>query len=248
MFVSSSLLTKILIGSLVGILVIGGVIGSRMLMKPGDPKESASPQAVPSSTDSSSVIEERIRNLEISLAEVINVLKTTTGKTINTPTQVNTLETRVKSLETSVTDLQTRVKALESGTKVTSTTTTTSSSTKAPDYIRLSWNNSTTSTDWGSVGSTEISIAGSDYPGYTNMRFEVSLKTSGSGRAYARLFNKDDNSAITGSEVSTDATTSTWVYSGNFTLPSNRKTYYLQMKSTNGVGAQASDAQVRVSY
>lgn len=250
MFVSSSLLTKILVGALVGILIIGGVVGSRIFFL-SNTSTNETPQgalqAVPATTVSTSVLEERIRNLETSLAEVINVLKTTTGKTINTPAQVSTLDSRVKTLETSVADLQVRVKALESGSKTTATTT--STSTKSPTYIPLRWNNSTTSTEWGSVGSTEVSIAGADYPGYTSMVLEVSIKSSTSGnRAYARIFNKDDNSAVSASEASTDVAAFTLGTSSGFTLPSTRKTYYLQMKSASGVGAQIQDASIRVNY
>ena len=246
---NSSLLTKVLIGVLVGIVLVGGVVGSRLFLQPSSSKEKVSPgitaiQEVPA-TVGSSVVEERVRNLETSLAEVVSILKTTTGKTISTTTS-SSLDSRVKTLETSVADLQSRVKVLESGSKATTSNATT---TKSPDYIRLGMTGSTTATDWTSVGSTEASVSGGDYSGYTSMRFEVSLKTSNSsGRAYVRLFNKDDNSPVTASEVSTDVTSNTWSYSGTFTLPATRKTYYLQMKSQSGVGAQVSDAQIRVNY
>jgi hypothetical protein len=243
------LTTKLLIGALVVVVVLAGLVAFRIF------SQNQSDTATENTTKSlaqtaqplpaSNSLDERVRNLELSLAEIVEILKKG-GVSVSSSQNLTSLESKVKTLETSNSDLQSRVRVLESGNRSTSTTTTSS---KTPEYLRLDWTNATTGSDWSSVGSSEVSIAGADYSGYSGMRFEVRLHTNNSsGRAYARLFNKDDNVAVAGTEVSTDVTTSTWTYSSSFTVPANRKTYYLQMKSGSGVGAHVTDAQIKVSY
>lgn len=238
-----------MIGALVIIIVLAGLIGIRFFLQtrsgtPASTTDRQTPVEVPA-TSPQTTLEERVRALEVALADVVSVLKSVS------PDQAvageATLDSRVKILETSISDLQSRLKILEGGSKSTAAQTQTAA--KSPVYIPLRWVGSTTSSDWNHPGVAEISISGADYPGYSSMVLEVSIKSSNSGkRAYARLYNKDDNSAITTSEASTDVTAYTLASSSSFTVPGSRKTYILQMKSQDGVGAQIQDASIRVNF
>lgn len=245
-------LTKILVGSLVLAVVGGGLVAWRIFFTPASslqvPIESEELQtlgSVPVPTTNS--LEERIRALEVSLAEVVDVLKNNKSASTLTSSTTSSLDSRVKALEISVLDLKSRVKILEGGSS--STTTTNSTTSKSPVYIPLNWVATTTSSDWSSPGVAEVSISGADHSGYTSMVLELSIKSATSGkRAYGRLFNKDDNSAIGSSEASTDVSAYTQANSGGFTLPASRKSYYLQMKSQDGVGASIQNATIKVNF
>jgi len=239
--------TKILWIALGLVVLVAGLIGLKVWL--GSKTTILPTTQITSFNDSvfvaspSASTDDRVKNLEYALGNLISQIKTTANP-ISKSTSTD-LETRLKTLELSVTDLQGRVKILEGKT----TTTTTTATTKSDSLIPLGWTGTTTSTDWTNISSQLISIDPGSYPGYLSMKFEVNLKTSSSGgRAYARLFNQDDNSAVTLSETSSDQTTSSWVSSGGFTLPTNRKSYYLQVKSTANNVASVQNAQIRVSY
>ena len=250
--------TKILIGTLVFILLVCGIIAYKVFFPSNkttlpEPVNNLSINSSSTTTPSttgfvaspSASVSDRLKNLEYAVGNLVSDVKsgsTGLGSASNTASSVS-LENRIKILETSVLDIQTRIKALEAA-KTTSTTTSTSDS-----FIPLNWSGATTSTDWNSITSQVISINPADYPGYKSMKFEVQLKLSGTGgRGYARLFNQDDNTAVTLSEASSGEAVSTWVSSGSFTLPNIRKSYYLQIKSTNTYETQVQNAQIRVSY
>lgn len=250
--------TKVLLGILGFVLLITLLIGYRVIFSTKTSNSqssltstntnlSAQSKSLPdfSATPSAST-DERIKNLEYALGNLVTQVKSgsvSLGSQNSTSTSTST-ENRLKAIEVAIVDLQTRIKALESN-KVTTATT----STKSDSFIPLNWTGTTTSSDWTNITSQVISINPADYSGYKSMKFEVQIKLDGSGgKGYARLFNQDDNTAITLSEASADQSTPTWVSSGAFTLPSSRKSYYLQVKSTSNYQTIVQNAQIRVSY
>lgn len=155
------------------------------------------------------------------------------------------LETRLKNLENVVTSLQSQVAQQGQPSGQTAAPTTTK---KPTLYIPLGWTGVSSATDWTTISGQSIDLDPADYPGYTSMQFEASLKAlSGNGRAYARLLNNNDGTAILSSEVSTTGYDYTWVTSSGFTLP-GKKTYKLQLKSLTGYETGVQSARIKVNF
>jgi len=181
---------------------------------------------------------ERIKILE----EVVTVL----AQKVNiTPAAGNTsFDDRVKTLEKTVQDLQSQVNGVSP-----TITQTAPQATKSPAYIPLGWVGSSTNTDWTSVSTQSFTFDPADYPGYSGVSFEVSLRAyQGNGQAFARLYNNDDNVSYSQSEISTSAQDYTWVSSSKFKLPGTKKTYILQLKSLTGYEAGLQNARLKVSF
>lgn len=238
------------IGVVVAIVVI--FVGGRLFLSS---RSLSSPSAVtnvltqtataPKTATTSATLDQRIAELEFSVSDLLKQIK---GLTPSSSTQVSgNLEVRVKTLETSMADLVNRVTALEQkGTTTTSSTTTITS--KAPSYIPLGWSGSSNSTNWTSISGQEFIINTSDYPGYTSMQFEVSLRIFQNGQSFARLEDKDAGTSILSSEVSTTSQSYTWVTSSSFQLPAGSKTYRLQLKSLTGYSADVQNARIKVNF
>lgn len=190
----------------------------------------------------SAPVEDRVKVLEEALTVALKKL----GSFDSADT-----ESRLKSLEKTVTDLQVQVGQLQQGGSQTTTLTVTQApaqSSKSPVYIPLGWAGSSGGMSWTNVTSQTMTIDPADYSGYTSMQFEVSLRVyQGNGTAYARVANKDDGTAVTASEVSTNSGDYTWLSSGKFTLP-GKKTYALQLKTLTGYEAGVQNARIRVNF
>lgn len=196
--------------------------------------------------DKISSLENRIEVLARQVAESSSSTPSSSPKTSTS----TSLDSKIKSLETSISSLQTQINQLKN-TNLTAGTnqSTNSSTTKSVTYIPLGWLGGITSTDWSSVTTQEISIDPADYPAYKNMQFEVNLRIyQGNGSAYARLLNNSDRVPISGSEVSTTSQDYGWVSSSAFTLPTGKKTYRMQLKSTTSYEAGVQNARLRVNY
>lgn len=192
------------------------------------------------------LLEDRVATLE---RAVIDLIKS--GREISSSSA--SLETdTITQLQNTVTSLQSQIDTLkQSGTALTSQTSTsqtTTTATQAPLFIPLGWIGSSKTTDWAAVTGQEISIDPADYPGYKNIYFEVSLRIFQNGKAYARLQNKDDGTAILSSEVSTTSTDYTWLTSSSFQLPGAKKTYRLQLKSLTGYSADVQNARIKIVF
>ncbi len=194
------------------------------------------------------LLEDRVAQLELA---VIEIIKNSRGVVAS-----DSDKDAIDELKSQVTSLQYEVDTLKktSGTTTSTpqsssqTTTTTATTAKAPVYIPLGWIGSATSTDWSNVTGQEISIDPADYPGYKNVYFEVALRIFQNGKAYARLQNKDDGTALLSSEVSTTATDYTWLTSAAFQLPGAKKTYRLQLKSLTGYSSDVQNARIKIVY
>lgn len=163
------------------------------------------------------------------------------------PAQSGTVATRVDILEGKLSVLQKRIESIESK---TTTSQTTSTSSKAPSYeFALGSSGGVTTQDWSSMSSLSATFDPANYPGYKSFQLEVELQQfQGNGTAYARLYNNTDKLAVFGSDVSTPSFTYTWVSSQTFSLPSSKKTYILQLKTTTGYTASANNFRIKVNY
>lgn len=156
-------------------------------------------------------------------------------------------EARITTLETKLQVLQKRIEQLEKG---TAPTTTTQSAPKSPSYVlALGSSGGVTTQDWSGLSSLSVSVDPADFPGYKSFQLEVELQQfQGNGTAYARLYNNTDKLAVFGSETSTSSFNYTWVSSQTFSLPSSKKTYILQLKTTTGYTASANNFRIKVNY
>lgn len=200
---------------------------------------------LPSVASNDQPVEVRVKILE----EAVTIIARKIGSTVSTGGQGNnSSEERIKTLEATVKTLQTQINDLKGLPATQITPTGVSNSNKIPVYIPLEWSGSTTSLDWTSLFTQSIFIDSADYPGATGVTLEASLKTSESGTAYARLYNKDDKTPIASSDVSTSSTDYNWVSSTSFKLTTGKKTYILQLKTSNGHDASLQNARLKISF
>lgn len=202
-------------------------------------------------SSASSPLEDKIRTLEDSVKLLASELGKTNlaleglkkGGAQNTTSPMT--DTKIKNLETQVTDLQNQINTLKSpGSQTTQTSTK-----KSPAYIPLGSGGNTTDKNYYSINAYQVSIDPGDYPGYSNMQLEATLNLNEAvGTINARLYNSADSSAISSSNVSTTSTTATLVTSSGFTLPAGKKTYVLQVQSTQGYQANIQSARIRVNF
>lgn len=199
------------------------------------------------SSDSGST-PDRLRDLEEAVAllsqkstipkESEDLTSSETGSSIP-----DNLSARLKNLEDSVADLKKKVNSQSSSTSIQTSTP------KAPTYIPLGWTGSSTATDWAGISTQEIVIDPADYPGYKNFQFEASIRIfQGNGKAFARVLNQTDGTALLSSEVTTTSQDYTWASSGTFTIASSKKTYRLQLKSLTGYESSIQNARLRINY
>lgn len=233
------------------ILVVGGFIAFRGSLIKTSPTTVSEPQPVPDvppslfSDTSNSSTDDRLKTLEGAVAAL---LKQTGGVSSTQPTgQPLGDSARVKLLETEVADLQQRLLQLQSTGSIQAT-----ASPHVPVYIPLGDSGSTNDnigTDWFLADGFEANINPTDYPGYTSMQLEVSMRvvSSLSGVGYARVYNYTDGSSIASSDVSTSADKYSLVTSSGFKLPAGKKSYRLQIKSV-AYDAFISNARIRVNF
>lgn len=231
----------------VAVSFIVGISGYLIFFKSSAPKTPLLLQSTIKNGKAESPIEERIKTLEDTVVllgkQVTQPGADTTPAADNQtppPAASTNLESRLKSLEDSISSLQKQLTDQES--KTTSVS-------QAPSYIPLGWVGAATSLSWTVIANQEISINPADYPGYSSMQFEVYLRAyQGNGKAYARLYNNTDGTALLSSEVSTSSQDYTWLTSSKFSLPSGQKAYRLQLKTLTGYEAGAQNARIKVNF
>lgn len=231
---------------IVGIILGGGIFF--LLQKSANSKNSTSlfanlsTQSSSSRIDKVAVLEAKVEALSNQISGGINVAQATNSSSI---------ETRIKTLETTIVDLQKQLAIVKanSTTKPVVVTQTSTTNPKYPLYIPLGSSGSLGDRNYLAVDGYEVSIDPADYPGYKTMNLEVSLRLIESvGVVNARVFNFSDNSGISASVVSTNSSTFKLLSSSGFTLPSGRKTYRLQVQSTEGYTVQVNEARIKVNF
>lgn len=243
-------MVKLLPFIIVPILVLGGlgywryVVMKQSLTAPQieaqiDASVSSGSIEVPKSLPQAS-LDDRVKSLEDiinKLVPQVNSLKQPVGSQVPA-----VLDSRVSTLEAAVVDLKARVSALEKNTTVQ-----TASTKLATSYIPLGSGGGGGDKGWYSLSSYGATIDPAEYPGYTSIQLEVNFRLSQkSGIAYARFYNSTDNSAK--EQVSTTADVFNWQTSTGFTLPAGKKSYTLQIKSSEGVEIEIHSARIKVNF
>lgn len=236
---------KFLLFILIPIIVLGGlgywrfVAGKQSLESPKAGQTQDGAIEVPKTSPQTS-IEDRVKLLEDLISKVVvqlNSLKSS-GKTA---TASSSDTTSLSSLEAQITELKARVSALEK-------TGTTTSSGKSTIYIPLGSNGQMGDQNWFNLSTFQISLDPAQYPGYTSMQLEVTMRLNQPGGTLsARLYNLTSGSA-TSPEVNTTSTTSKLVTSSTFTLPAGSKNYILQAKTSDASQAFLDNARIKVNF
>lgn len=184
---------------------------------------------------------DRLRTLEevvTALAQKVNVTPSASQNT--------SLEDRVKTLEKEVDDLQLQVGDVQPTATQQAAAPTVA---KSPVYIPLGWTGSSSVMDWTVITTQSFTFDPADYSGYSGVTFEASIRPyQGNGKAFARLYNSNDGTAILNSEVSSATENYTWVSSSSFKFSSAKKTYQLQLKSLTGYAAEIQNARLKISF
>lgn len=117
-------------------------------------------------------------------------------------------------------------------------------------YIPIGITGAATSrTDWTTISDQSIYLSGDDFPGYKHMVLDGYLKVKdGNGKAFARLLNSNDGTALLGSEMETGAYDLTLVESGQFRIPQSKKLFKLQLKSLTGYEASSGLIRIKVVF
>lgn len=180
-------------------------------------------------------IGKRMKSLEEKVASV---------SAVKTGTQPET-NTGDKAMETAIRDLQARVATLEQ----TGSENNQAPPARSPAYIPLGSTGSSQALDWTSLATFEAEINSDDYTGYSSMYLEVNMRSfQGNGKAFARLSNKTDGTAVGNSEVSTTSSDYTTLTSSGFKLLGGKKTYRLQLKTLTGYAADVQFARIKVTF
>lgn len=193
-------------------------------------------------------MEDRVKILEDSVTLIARYVGTNNSKATLTPAPAN-LESKVTALENSLSALQKQVASIQ--TQVTDLKNTPASTTtsKMPLFIPLGSGGNFNDKGWYTMSGYRVEINSGDYSGYTSMQLEVSMKMNQViGNAQARLYNLTDNSAVSSSNVSMSSDATTYLYSSGFQIASGKKTYVLQVLSSENIETQIYSARIKVNF
>ncbi len=153
--------------------------------------------------------------------------------------------TRLNNIEASLTDLTARISALEKSTPASNV-----SSSRAPLYIPMgSTNTSWTNNDWTVLNEFQTIVNPDDYSGYSSMQLEVNLRLVDSlSTGYARLYNVNDSSAVSLSDISSTSSAFNLKSSSAFKLSGGSKTYKLQIKSPDRKDLFIQSARIKINF
>lgn len=192
---------------------------------------------------------EKIKSLQSQLSTLLDKIsqleKTATKSATPLVKNGSTEGQKIRDLETTITQLQAKVTTLEQQTNRTSQP---SSGSTPVVYIPLGSGGSTDDKNWFGLDGYEVSLNPADYPGYSNMYLEVTLRlVEKVGTAYARLYSISDNKAVS-SELSSTSEKNTLLSSSGFKLPDGSKTYRLQVKSSEGYQVLLQNSRIKVTF
>lgn len=220
---------------------------------------------LPKNTSTGTTLQSTPRELGDSPASQSSKLVDAINQIIQTPPplipgNLKSIEEHTRLLESTIGVLQKRIENLEKLNKVTNplTASPTPSPTaqpsttpvkKSPIYIVLGNEITTISQTYTTVDAYGVSLNPADFEGYKNVQLEAFLDVPEViGTAYARIFNTTDNKDMGGSEVSTKSRDFVLLSSDGFLLDSGKKSYYLQIKSSDGRLINVKNARLRVNF
>lgn len=230
------------------ILIISGlgywryVASKPSLTTPQTVAQDTPPVEVPKTLPGAS-LENRIQSLEDTITKLVPKVNNLKSPSPQAGSSSGAADSRLANIEAAIIELKARVAALEKG----STTTTQTTAKSATVYIPLGSGGGGGDKNWITDNNYGATIDPAEYPGYSSMQLEVNFRlTQKSGTAYTRLYNVTDQSSK--EQVSTTSDAFSWQTSAGFTLPAGKKTYTLQMKSSEGADVQLQSARIKVNF
>lgn len=245
------MLLKILPVVLVVTLIGGGLVYYFRFYKPGNLANTSTNTPI-FNLSNSGTPDERITNLNEAMQGVLSDISKikndfssftiqTTQKFASSEARLNTIEGSIKDLKSRVGILETKVSVSPSGQGGTTVT--------PPSYIPLGSGGSQGDRNYLVVPGYVVTINPANYPGYSSMVLEVNANlVQNVGQANFQLFNTTTNSAVSNSQVSTQATSNAFIQSNGFTVSAGSNTYVLQAQSTQGYTIQVQNARIRVNF
>lgn len=113
-------------------------------------------------------------------------------------------------------------------------------------YIPLG-SGSSSSTTWEEIQNAEVYFDPQDYGKIQSIIFEASMRIpTANGRVYARLYNVNDKNGLIETEVWIEGSTGVRTQSSSFNLPSGKKLYRVQLKTTMGYEAVLDLARLKI--
>lgn len=113
-------------------------------------------------------------------------------------------------------------------------------------YVPLG-SGSSSSTTWAEINNAEVYFDPGNYGKIKSITFEALMHIpTANGRVYARLYNVDDKNGLVETEIWAEGATGVRVESSPFFLPSARKLYRVQLKSSMGFEAILDLARLKV--
>lgn len=230
-------LSKIILKAIIGIFFIAVLINLAWLNSKNFKKKSdgISQEQISQSGQDSEVLtskegEKELKIIEVCGPECLRVIESTASALTK---RIEEVEKKIGQTKTSTTSEP--AGSTSTGAKVT--------------YIPIGVSGaSTVKTDWDTTD-VSINLAGDDYPGYNYMTFEGFLKVKdGNGKAFARLLNSNDGTAILGSEMGVSHWDLKFAESGQFRVVSGQKTYKLQLKSLTGYEVTTGLVRIKVVF
>ncbi len=108
---------------------------------------------------------------------------------------------------------------------------------------------STINTSWVNIGGIETYIDTFKYAKIKEANFEAALRIpTANGRAYARLYNVNDNHPVWNSEVWVEGQAGKMVRSEKISFASGNKLYRVQLYSSLGYEVFLDNARIRIVY
>lgn len=235
---------KILISSIIIALVI--ILGSLLYKRVTTPtsSENSNPLTADYTQQRIGAVESAVEDLAKQVADLKQAaLASGSGSVVGTPLN---FDIRIQNLEQAVSIIQAQLKTIpiaSSSSNSNSNSNSVTSPTKSPEYIPLGSTDPLNDQNWRSISSVSVSLNSNDYPGYSGVTFEASLRlNSGTGVANAKILGIDS------SIISTSSTTFVTLSSSPFKLLSGRNTYTVATLSSLGDTMFLQNARLKISF
>ncbi len=102
-------------------------------------------------------------------------------------------------------------------------------------------------TEWTEMLGSGFVFDKANYPGYKKAYFEGNVKVlNGNGIGRIRLWDKTNNRAVDGSEISTDKGSWEWSESGQLTIWNGKNEYVIQGRSDTGYRVDGNGLRIKV--
>lgn len=123
------------------------------------------------------------------------------------------------------------------------------SSSNKISYISIGSGGSINNMSWADLPGTDFYFDLSDYPGAKSVRWEASLQSfTSSDPVYARLYDVTNNRGVDGSDLSTTASSYTYIRSSDLSIWRGNNLYRVQARGSSGNTVNLSSPRLKVIF